>query len=76
MGDHAPPEFAARTMTHAKSQRSFWLESMRRSIITMMMVVVILSSILERKNATKASTHIRPRLFFAFMCLTMMLKPP
>ena len=76
MGDHAPPLLAAITMTQAKVQRSFWSASMRRSIMTMMMVVVMLSRMLERKNATNASTHIRPRLLEACIRCMIILNPP
>ena len=67
IGDHAPPLLAASTITQAKSQRSFWLDSNRLSIMTIMIVVVMLSRIDDMKNATSASTHISPRLFFAWM---------
>ena len=62
IGDHAPPLLAAMTITPANIHRSFWSASMRRSIITIIMVLVILSRMLDMKNVTNASTHISDRL--------------
>lgn len=76
MGDHAPPLLAAMTMTEANSHRSFCTVSIRRSIITIIMVVVMLSRMLDMKNVTNASTHISLRLSDAWILWTMMLKPP
>jgi hypothetical protein len=50
------------TITPANIHRSFWSASMRRSIITIIMVLVILSRMLDMKNVTNASTHISDRL--------------
>ena len=76
MGLQAPPALAASTMTQAKIQRSFWSRSMRLSIITIIMVVVMLSRMLDMKKATSTRIHISFRLSEAWMCFTMIWKPP
>ena len=51
-------------------------QTIMEGYFTMMMVVVMLSRMAERKKATKASTHMSPRLLLAWICRTRMLKPP
>ena len=76
IGEKAPPLLAAITITLAKSHLSFLSLSKRRSIITMIMVVVMLSSTALMKNAKMLSVHIRCFLFLALICSVIKLKPP
>ena len=76
MGENAPPAFAAITMRPANSQRSFWSLSKRRSIITMMMVVVMLSSTADMTNDSEHRIHKSCFLLLAWMCSVMNEKPP
>ena len=57
IGDHAPPELAAMTMSPANSKRSSRLSSSFFSNDTITMVVVRLSKIALRKKVTPLTSH-------------------
>ena len=76
IGEKAPPALAAITIRPANIQRSFWSLSSRRSIITMIMVVVILSSTADMINDRVQIIHSKWRLLLALMCSVINEKPP
>ena len=76
MGDHAPPLLAAMTITLAKIHRSFLLAISRRSSMTMMIVVVMLSRAADMKKVMIASSHISLRLLRVVIWSVMTLNPP
>ena len=76
IGENAPPELAAMITSEAKMMRSRRSATSLRSIITITMLVVRLSSMAERKKVIKAMRHNRARFDFVFITLRTQLKPP
>ena len=76
IGDHAPPELAARITIPAKNQRSFLSPISLRSRATITIEVVMLSRMADMKKARIQMTHSNFTFFVVAILSVMILNPP